>query len=69
MQRRLLRQARSMSSPLYAGLLERCADDVVADGPAAKVCADTAPTPPTSLGLRLMAAVHRLVLDGSMAET
>jgi len=64
-QRRLLRQARSMGSPLYAGLLERCADDVGAGGPAAKVLRGHGADPSDSaLGLRLMAAVHRLVLDG-----
>ena len=54
-----------MGSPLYAGLLERCADDVGAGGPAAKVLRGHGADPSDSaLGLRLMAAVHRLVLDG-----
>ena len=54
-----------MSSPLYTGLLERCAEDVAAHGPAATVLRGHGADPPDSaLGLRLMAALHRLVLDG-----
>jgi len=54
-----------MSSPLYTGLLERCAEDVAAHGPAATVLRGHGADPPDSaLGLRLMAGVHRLVLDG-----
>lgn len=69
MQGRLLRQARSMSSPLYTGLLERCAEDVAAHGPTATVLRGHGADPPDSaLGLRLMASVHRLVLDGRAPE-
>src|SRR6185295_18226435 len=55
-----------LDSPLYELLLERAADDVVAGGPVATVLEGRQLDPPGSmLGLRLMAAVHRLVLDGS----
>jgi hypothetical protein len=64
-QRRLLRQAHSMSSPLYTRLLERCAADVAAGGPTAAILRGHGDDPPDSaLGLRLMAAVHRMVLGG-----
>jgi hypothetical protein len=56
-------------SPLYKALLERVADDVEASGPAwdvMQVVADlrlrAAPA------LRLMGAVHRLVLDGALPD-
>lgn len=68
-ERRLLRQARSMNSPLYSGLLERCAEDTVAGGPCWPVLRGHGKDPPDSaLGLRLMAALHRLVLDGRAPE-
>lgn len=66
--RRLRRQARAcrlLGSPLYAGLLERSADDAEAGGPAWDVLAGHEADPPGSaLALRLMGAVHRLVLQG-----
>jgi len=53
------------NSPLYSGLLERCAADVAAGGPAALILRGHGDdSPEWALGLRLMAAVHRLVLDG-----
>ena len=68
-ERRLLRQALSMNSPLYSGLLERCAEDTVAGGPCWAVLRGHESDPPDSaLGLRLMAALHRLVLDGRAPE-
>ena len=64
-QRRLLWQAHLMSSFLYSGLLEHCAADMTAGGPAARIMSGHGADPPDShLGLWLMAAVHRLVLDG-----
>ena len=65
--RRLRRQARAchaLGSPLYAYLLERSADDVEASGPVWSVLAGHESDPPGSaLALRLMGAVHRLVLQ------
>lgn len=54
-----------MGSPLYAGLLERAARDVEADGPTLYVLAPhLAPGRGGALALRFLAAVHRLVLTG-----
>ncbi len=54
-----------LGSPLYAELLGRVADDVQAEGPAWDVLAShTSRDPGDAMGLRLMAAVHRLVLTG-----
>ncbi|WP_256838426.1 DUF2332 domain-containing protein [Ornithinimicrobium faecis] len=52
-----------LGSPLYAYLLGQVADDVAAGGPTAMVLAGHEDAPgPSALALRLMAAVHRLVL-------
>ena len=63
----LLVQARScaaMGSPLYGHLLERAAADCEAGGPTwALLRAHAAPGRGDALALRLMAAVHRLVLE------
>jgi len=54
-----------LGSPLYADLLERSAGDAEADGPTWAVLAGHESDPPGSaLVLRLMGAVHRLVLGG-----
>jgi hypothetical protein len=54
-----------LGSPFYAVLLERLADDVAAGGVGASVIAGHEDDPgPSALALRLMAAVHRLVLTG-----
>lgn len=54
-----------MGSPLYAELLERAADDVEAAGPAWDLLrSHLLPGRGDALALRLMAAVHRLVLTG-----
>ena len=60
------RQCAAMGSPLYAALLERAAEDALAGGPTfALLEADPAPGPRgDALGLRLMAAAHRLALEG-----
>lgn len=58
---------RALGSPLYATLLERAAGDVEAAGVCWRVLEDHPPTAPgadDALPLRLMGAVHRLVLDG-----
>jgi hypothetical protein len=66
--RRLRRQARAcrtLGSPLYAELLERSAADAEAGGPAWPVLAGCeADAPGSALALRLMGAVHLLVLKG-----
>jgi hypothetical protein len=54
-----------IGSPLYAGLLERAAEDVEAGGPIAEPLRGHEDDPQLSvLGLRLMGAVNRLVLTG-----
>src|SRR5262245_26503990 len=55
-----------MGSPLYAGILEHAAADAEAGGPVFSLLeADPAPGPRgDALGLRLMAAGHRLALEG-----
>jgi len=64
----LLVQSRScaaMGSQLYAHLLERAAGDCEQGGPTWSVLRDhVAPGRGDALALRLMAAVHRLVLEG-----
>jgi hypothetical protein len=53
-----------LGSPLYAGLLSAVADDVVTGGPAADIVAGHEDDPEGwVIGLRLMGAVHRLVLE------
>ena len=56
---------RMIGSPLYAGLMERAADDVRAGGPTAEILRGHEDDPRFSvLGLRLLGAVNRLVLTG-----
>lgn len=60
---------RDMGSPLYASLLEHVADDVLDGGPCADVLAGHEEDPgPSAPALRLMGAVHRLVLEGRAPE-
>jgi hypothetical protein len=55
----------SFGSPLYGDLLERAADDIEQGGPLAALLDGWQGRPtPDALPLRLMGAVHRLVLDG-----
>ncbi|MPZ59986.1 MAG: DUF2332 family protein [Propionibacteriales bacterium] len=54
-----------MGSPMYAALLTRIAEDVADDGVCARVLRGHEHDPgPSALGLRLLGAVHRLVLSG-----
>jgi hypothetical protein len=53
-----------LGSPLYEALFERAAADIEAGGPVASVLGDREATQRSMLGLRLMGAVHRLVLEG-----
>jgi len=56
---------RELGSPLYAGLLERCADDIAAGGAAADTLAGHEDDPGSAaIPLRLLGGVHRLVLEG-----
>lgn len=53
-----------LGSPMYAALLDRCADDIEADGVVAEVLAGHEDDPgPSALALRLVGSVHRLVLE------
>lgn len=69
---RLRRQAAwcaTLGSPLYSSLLESAASDVAVKGPVWRVLEPFAGEPGTSaLALRLMGAVHRLVLDDTLPE-
>lgn len=59
------RACRELGSPFYGLLLDRVADDVLADGPAAAVLAGHEDDPgPSALALRLAGSVHRMVLQG-----
>src|ERR1700704_7094891 len=56
---------RMIGSPLYAGLLERAAEDVTGQGPTWEILRGHENDPRFSvLGLRLLGAVNRLVLTG-----
>ncbi|HEV2756017.1 MAG TPA: DUF2332 domain-containing protein [Actinomycetota bacterium] len=60
---------RELGSPLYGALLDAAAADAAAGGPVYRVLEDKAGDPDGSaLVLRLMAAVHRLVLRGEAPE-
>jgi hypothetical protein len=61
------RECGRLGSSLYAGLLERAAADVEAGGPALGVLRGHEGDPgPSALALRLMGAIHRLVLEGRL---
>lgn len=69
--RRIRRQSRAcaeLGSSLYAVLLERVADDVEAGGPSWEVLRGHELPAGSSPALRLMGAVHRLVLEGRATE-
>ena len=70
---RLLRQQGDacgrLGSPLYAGLLEHVARDLLAGGPAADVLAGhLLDRGPSALALRMLGGVHALVLSGQAGE-
>ncbi len=72
MARRLRRQAAwcsQLGSPFYASLLESAADDLQEEGATRAVLEGFTEEPGTAaVPLRLMAAVHRLVLDERLPE-
>ena len=54
----------ALGSPMYAGLLDRLAEDIEAGGPTAMVLrGHEDDTGPSALALRLLGSVHRLVLE------
>jgi hypothetical protein len=58
-----------LGSHLYEVLLERAADDVLNGGPTLNVMEPFAFAPPgAAVALKMMGAVHRLVLEGSAAN-
>jgi hypothetical protein len=60
-----------LGAPAYGALLERAARDVAEGGPCWALLADRPPPPPgvdEALPARLMAGVHRLVLEGRLPE-
>jgi hypothetical protein len=59
----------TMGSPLYGELLARSADDIERGGAVARVLDGWTGNPfPDALPLRLMGAVHRLVLEGAAPD-
>jgi hypothetical protein len=70
--RRLRRQGsacRQLGSPLYAGLLQHAADDLLAGGPTADVLDGHLDDPwRSALALRMLGGVHALVLTGQAPE-
>jgi hypothetical protein len=53
------------SSPMYVDLMDRCAADIVAGGPVWRLMEEHAGPPDSVPALRLLGAVHRLVLSGN----
>jgi len=70
--RRLRRQAAwcsELESPLYASLLEAAADDLESNGPTGEILEGFADEPgAAAMALRLLGALHRLVLDDTLPE-
>ena len=63
------RACAELGSPLYAGLLERCAHDITVGGPTADVLrGHEADTGPAATALRLLGGVHYLVLEGTAPQ-
>jgi hypothetical protein len=62
-------QCGRLGSPLYAGMLERAAGDLLAGGPTAGVLAGhLLDRVPSALALRMLGGVHALVLSGQASE-
>jgi hypothetical protein len=57
-----------LGSPLYGSLLGRSADDVEAGGAVARLLGDREASSRSMLGLKLLGAVHRLVLEGRASQ-
>jgi hypothetical protein len=59
----------TLGSPLYAALIDRLADDLESGGPTHEVLVGYEhDSGPSALALRLMGAVHRLVLEGDAPD-
>jgi hypothetical protein len=59
----------ALGSPLYAGLLNHAAEDLLAGGPTAAVLGEHVDDPGrTALALRMLGGVHALVLEGRAGE-
>lgn len=69
---RFLRHAASLEragrSPLYATLMRAAGEDIAAGGPVAGLFADVPVTPGSVPSLRLLAALHHVVLEGLAPE-
>jgi hypothetical protein len=62
---------RRLGAPMSGGLLERAAQDIERSGPLWDLLADRPPPPPgtdEALAARVLAGVHRLVLEGRLPE-
>lgn len=58
-----------LGSPMYAGLLDRLADDLGIGGPTSAIVTGHEDDPgPSALALRLLGSVHRLVLERRAGE-
>lgn len=63
------RACASLGSPMYAALLDRCAEDIRDGGVVADVLTGHEDVPgPSALALRLLGSVHRLVLERRAGE-
>lgn len=63
------RACAELGSPLYASLLERCADDITTGGPTADVLSGHEDgAGPAATALRLLGGVHYLVLEGAAPQ-
>ena len=63
------REAESWKSPMYSAFTARMADDVEAGGPTWSLLEQYATKPPDEYyGLRALAGIHRMVLEGELPE-
>jgi hypothetical protein len=57
-----------LGSPMYEALLQRMAEDVRAEGPCLAALGREMPVSRMQAPLLLLAAIHRMVLDGQLPE-
>lgn len=60
--------AAKLGSPMYEGLLQRIAEDVRAGGPCLAALEPHSARSPMGAPLLLLAAIHRMVLEGTLPE-